>query len=67
MLTSLRLEGSLEVEGGIVLTIKHLQRVLSVSLVWRQQSTHVITLGLEPVHGLLSALVTLGEIASASE
>ena len=65
--SSLRLKGSLLVEGGIVLAIRHLEGVLSVSPVWRQQSTHVVTLGLEPVHRLLSALVTLGEIASASK
>jgi len=65
--TSLRLEASLEVVRGIILVIEHLQEPLSISSVRRSQTTHVVTLGLEPIQRLLSTLVALGKIPSAPE
>jgi len=65
--TSLRLEASLKVVRGIILVIEHLQEPLSISFVRRSQTTHVVTLGLEPIQWLLSTLVALGKIPSAPE
>ena len=62
---SLAVQGSLEVVGGIILIVEHLKEALSILPGWRSKSAHVVTLGLEPVHWLLSALVTLGKITSA--
>jgi len=63
--TSLRLEASLEVVRGVILVIEHLQEPLSISFVRWSQTTHVVTLGLEPIQWLLGTLVALGKIPSA--
>ena len=49
------------------MAIVHLQEPLSISSIWRSQTTHVVALGLEPIHWLLGTLVALGKIASAPE
>ena len=61
---SLTVDDSLEVVRGIILAIERLQEPLSISSVRQSQTTHVVTLSLEPIQRLLSTLVALGKIAS---
>jgi len=63
----MRVEDSLKVVRGVILVIEHLQEPLSISSVRRSQTTHVVTLGLEPIQWLLGTLVALGKIAGAPE
>ena len=65
MFISVEAQGLLEVVGGIVLVVEHLREPVSVSSSRWSKGAYVVTLGLEPVQWLLSALVALGKIASA--
>jgi hypothetical protein len=58
-------EGLLHVGRGVILVIEHLREALRVPQIWWSQSTHVVTLLLEPVQWLLSTLVALGIIPGA--
>jgi len=64
---SLTVDDSLEVVRGIILAIERLQEPLSISSVRQSQTTHVVTLSLEPIQRLLSTLVALGKIPGAPE